>query len=155
MNILAADVHVAEGRVTASIGAQELAVPDGTLERYRRLTSYNGRTVAMGLRSEDLHPATLRPELPRLTAHLELVEALGSETIAFFRIDARTVRSGAGTTGDAVEDVVGEEGIAAARPNLVAAFPPRVALQIGDDVEIGVDVEHAHFFDEDTGAALR
>jgi ABC-type sugar transport system ATPase subunit len=141
--------------VHVDVGGQRLSVPDATLERYRVLASYNGRTVAMGMRSEDLHPATLRPELPRLRGHLELVEALGSETIAFFRIDARTIRSGAGTTGDAVEDVVGDEGIAAARPNLVAAFPPRVELRIGDDVEIGVDTEHAHFFDEETGAALR
>ena len=36
--------------------------------------------------------------------------------MAFFRIDARTIRSGADSTGDAVEEVVGEEGIAAARP---------------------------------------
>ena len=155
MNILAAEIRVAEGRVTASIGDQELAVPDAALERYRLLASYNGRTVAMGMRSEDLHPVAERPDLPRLTARLELVEALGSETIAFFRLDARTVRSGAGTTGDAVEEVVGEEGITAARPNLVASFPPRVALRIGDEVEIGVDVQHAHFFDEETGAALR
>ncbi len=155
MNILAADVRVAEGTVTVSIGGQELPIPDSTLDRYRVLASYNGRSVAMGVRSEDLHPSAQRSELPRLTARLELVEALGSETMAFFRIDARTVRSGAGSTGDAVEEVVGEEGIAAARPNLVASFPPRVALQIGDEVEIGVDLEHAHFFDEETGAALR
>jgi multiple sugar transport system ATP-binding protein len=155
MNILAAEVRVAEGRVSISLGGQELAVPDSALERYRGLVSYNGRTVAMGMRSEDLHPAELRPELPRLTARLELIEALGSETVAFFRVDARTIRSGAGTTGDAVEEVVGQEGIAAARPNLVASFPPRLALTIGDDAAIGVDVEHAHFFDEETGAALR
>jgi len=154
MNILAADVAVAGGEVTVSLGGHALPVPDRTLERYRRLASYNGRTVAMGIRSEDLHPAGERPELPRLTARLELLEALGSETVAFFRIDARTIRSGAGTTGDAVEEVVGE-GIAAARPNLVATFPPRLALHLDEDVEIGVDVEHAHFFDEDTGAALR
>ena len=155
MNLFAADVRVAEGRVTVSLDGQELPVPDGALERYRTLASYNGRTVAMGIRSEDLHPAELRPELPRITARLELIEALGSETMAFFRIDARTIRGVAVATGDAVEEVVGEEGIAAARPNLVAAFPPRVALQIGDDVAIAVDVEHAHFFDEETGAALR
>jgi multiple sugar transport system ATP-binding protein len=155
MNILAADVAVAGGEVTVSLGGMALPIPDRTLERYRRLASYNGRSVAMGIRSEDLHPAGQRPELPRLTARLELLEALGSETVAFFRIDARTIRSGAGTTGDAVEEVVGEEGIAAARPNLVATFPPRLALRLDEDVEIGVDVEHAHFFDEDTGAALR
>ena len=155
MNLFAADVRVAEGRVTVSLDGQELPVPDGALERYRTLASYNGRTVAMGIRSEDLHPAELRPELPRITARLELIEALGSETMAFFRIDARTIRGVAVATGDAVEEVLGEEGIAAARPNLVAAFPPRVALQLGDDVAIAVDVEHAHFFDEETGAALR
>jgi len=155
MNIFAADLRVAEGRVTVSLDGQELPVPDRALERYRALASYNGRSVAMGIRSEDLHPADQRPELPRITARLELIEALGSETMAFFRIDARTIRSIAAATGDAVEEVVGDEGIAAARPNLVAAFPPRVALVIGDDVAVAVDVEHAHFFDEETGAALR
>jgi len=155
MNILAADVRVAEGTVTVSLGGQALPVPDGALDRYRGLVSYNGQSVAMGIRSEDLHPAELRRELPAITARLELIEALGSETVAFFRIDARIVESGAGSTGDAVEEVVGAEGIAATRPNLVASFPPRVALKIGDEVAIGVDLEHAHFFDEETGAALR
>jgi ABC-type sugar transport system ATPase subunit len=155
MNILAADVHVESGEVSVSLGEQRLGIPDSTLERYRGLVSYNGRAVAMGIRSEDLHPVVHRPELERLTARLELLEALGSETVAFFRIDARTVRSGAGTVGDAVEEVHGEEGITAARPNLVATFPPRLDLRLGDEVEIAVDVEHAHFFDEETGAALR
>jgi multiple sugar transport system ATP-binding protein len=155
MNILAGDVHVADGKVTISVGGQELPVPDATLDRYRVLASYNGRSVAMGIRSEDLHPIALQPGLPRVAAHLELVEALGSETMAFFRIDARTVSSGAGSTGDAVEDVIEKEGIAASRPNLVASFPPRVALRLDEQVEIGVDLEHAHFFDEETGAALR
>ena len=155
MNILAGDVHVADGKVTISVGGQELPVPDATLDRYRVLASYNGRSVAMGIRSEDLHPIALQPGLPRVTARLELVEELGSETMAFFRIDARTVSSGAGSTGDAVEDVIEKEGIAASRPNLVASFPPRVALRLDEQVEIGVDLEHAHFFDEETGAALR
>ena len=155
MNILAGDVHVADGNVTISVGGQELPVPDATLDRYRVLASYNGRSVAMGIRSEDLHPIALQPGLPRVAARLELVEALGSETMAFFRIDARTVSSGAGSTGDAVEDVIEKEGIAASRPNLVASFPPRVALRLDEQVEIGVDLEHAHFFDEETGAALR
>ena len=155
MNILAGDVHVADGKVTISVGGQELPVPDATLDRYRVLASYNGRSVAQGIRSEDLHPIALQPGLPRVTARLELVEALGSETMAFFRIDARTVSSGAGSTGDAVEDVIEKEGIAASRPNLVASFPPRVALRLDEQVEIGVDLVHAHFFDEETGAALR
>ena len=155
MNILLADVQVEGGEVSVMLGRHRLRVPDSTLERYRALVSYNGRSVAMGIRSEDLHPVAQRPELDRVAARLELLEALGSETVAFFRTDVRTVRVTAGTSGDAVEDVVEEESIAAARPNLVATFPPRLDLRLGDDVEIGVDVEHAHFFDDETGAALR
>ena len=155
MNILLADVQVEGGEVSVMLGRHRLRVPDSTLERYRALVSYNGRSVAMGIRSEDLHPVVQRPELDRVAARLELLEALGSETVAFFRIDVRTVRGAAGISGDAVEEVVEEESIAAARPNLVATFPPRLDLRLGDDVEIGVDVEHAHFFDDETGAALR
>ena len=50
----AADEHPRRGRrgrrrrVTVSLGGQALAVPDRTLERYRGLASYNGRTVADG-----------------------------------------------------------------------------------------------------------
>jgi multiple sugar transport system ATP-binding protein len=156
MNILAADVVVEHGDVHLVLGGQRVPVPDAALERYRAVPSYNGRTVAVGVRSEDLHPAERRPELPTLTARLELTEALGSETVAFFRVDARTVRSTAqGGVGDAVEEVVGEGGITASRPNLVAKFPPRLELTLGEELRVGVDAARLHFFDEETGAALR
>src|SRR5207244_2774662 len=47
------------------------------------------------------------------------------------------------------------ESIAASRPNLVAAFPPRFDLRLGDVIQISIDTANAHFFDESTGAALR
>ncbi len=156
MNILAADVVVEHGEVHLVLGGQQLPVPAAALERYRVVPSYNGRTVAVGVRSEDLHPIATRPDLPTLTARLELTEALGSETVAFFRVDARTVRSTAqGRVGDAVEEVVGAGGIAASRPNLVAKFPPRLELTLGTELGLAVDAARLHFFDEETGAALR
>ena len=156
MNLLAAEVVVEHGEVQVVLGGQRLPVPDAALERYRAVPSYNGRTVAVGVRSEDLCPIESRPELPTLSARLELTEALGSETVAFFRVDARTVRSTAqGGVGDAVEEVVGEGGITASRPNLVAKFPPRLALTLGTELGLAVDTARLHFFDEETGAALR
>jgi multiple sugar transport system ATP-binding protein len=37
----------------------------------------------------------------------------------------------------------------------VAAFAPRSRVRIGDEVEVVVDTERMHFFDPDTGAAIR
>ena len=156
MNILAADVHV-EGRrghrrarraappcpgldARAVPGARQLQRPlrrDGDPQR----GPPPDRTPA---RARPPHRAARAPRGARLRD--------GRRSSGSTRAPSR---SGAGTSGDAVEEVVGEEGITAARPNLVATFPPRLDLRLGDDVEIGVDVEHAHFFDEETGAALR
>jgi multiple sugar transport system ATP-binding protein len=37
----------------------------------------------------------------------------------------------------------------------VADFSPRSRVRIGDEVEVVVDTERMHFFDPDTGAAIR
>jgi multiple sugar transport system ATP-binding protein len=91
--------------------------------------------------------------LPKLDARVELVEALGSGLMAYFHVDAERVRTvaAAGAGPEAAADE--EEGIA--RPNLVAHFPPRVELRLGRAVQVAVDTSSIHFFDEETGAALR
>ena len=57
------------------------------------------------------------------------------------------------------EDDRGEEGegVTAARPNLVASFPPerRSSSSSTTDVPLAVDVAKLHFFDAETGAPLR
>jgi hypothetical protein len=103
------------------------------------------------MRAEDVHPVESRPDLPTLDATVELVEALGSGQQAYFHIDADPVRP-PGTHGAGPEDDL-EEGIA--QPNLIAHFPPRVALRLGSRVPVAVDPGSLHFFDEETGAALR
>ena len=37
----------------------------------------------------------------------------------------------------------------------VAAFAPRSRVKMGDEIEIAVDVERAHFFDPETSLAIR
>jgi len=37
----------------------------------------------------------------------------------------------------------------------VASFPPHVALKVGEDVALAVDVSGLHVFDPETGAPLR
>jgi multiple sugar transport system ATP-binding protein len=151
MNLLEATVSGEE----VVVGGQRLALAPAALARYSRLKEFDGRQVVFGVRSEDIHPAASRPELPAIEARLELVEALGSTTMAFFRLEARSILAAAEAEEVEVLEAESEESIAASRPNLVAAFPPRIDLRLGDAIQVAFDTSHAHFFDESTGAALR
>src|SRR5207237_4549955 len=124
----------------------ELTVPDAALSAYPRLRAYDGRTVVAGLRSQYLYPTAERPDLPTLDAQVELVEALGGESIVYFKIDATAVREGQHEEEE--EEVpTSEEGVVASRPNLVGQFPSHVMLQIAEELPVAVDVGRMHFFD--------
>ena len=156
MNLLEADVVSENGRVALALGPQRLPLSDAALARYPGIRRHAGRAV-LGIRSDDLSLARSRPDLPSLKARVQLVEALGSQSMGYFRIDAHAIRSGAGGVEDAVEEEGAGEGVTAARPNLVAAFTPREALdlRLDDDVPIAVAVSQVHLFDAETGAPLR
>jgi multiple sugar transport system ATP-binding protein len=153
MNLLEAGVEV-NGGVTVNLGGNPIEVPDEALKQYPRLREYGGRRAIVGLRAGDLHPAQGRNDLPQIHARVELVESLGGESMAYFRIDARQIKA----EGSAAEEVLAsddEASVVGSRPNLVASFPPHVHLHLGDDAAIAVDAKNLHFFDEASGAPLR
>jgi multiple sugar transport system ATP-binding protein len=153
MNLLEAKVSV-NGGVTVSFGGSDFPVPDAALAAYQGLRGYGGRTVVAGVRSQYLFPAAARPELPTLTGRVDLVEALGGESIVYFHIDATTVREGQ-HEDDEDEPAATGEGVVASRPNLVAQFPAHVMLRLKDEIPVAVDVARMHFFDAESGDPLR
>src|SRR5437868_847523 len=76
MNLLEATV---DGDAVV-LGGQRVALSEAALRRYSRLKEFDGRPIVLGVRSEDIHPAAQRGDLPPIEARLELVEALGSTT---------------------------------------------------------------------------
>ena len=114
MNLLEAKVSV-NGGVTVSFGGSDFPVPDAALAAYQGLRGYGGRTVVAGVRSQYLFPAAARPELPTLTGRVDLVEALGGESIVYFHIDAhdRARRAARGRRGGAGGDGGGRRRVAA------------------------------------------
>ena len=152
MNLFLGQIEVEHAVVTLVLGDQRFVIPDAGLERYSKLVGYAGQTVVAGARSEDLHAPETRPELQSLSAKLVNLEALGSETICYFRVDVPTIGS-----VEHVEEptAVDAESIVAERPNFVASFPPRVSPRIDEEVQVAIDTARLHFFDEETGAALR
>ena len=154
MNLIEADVRVEGDAVTLAIGPQSLPVVAEGLRRYPGLRGAAGRRVVVGVRPGDIHLASDRPDLAAVTAHLELVEALGTESIAYFRIDATAI-----TAEEHEEDVerLAAEGVTATRPNLVVSVPAVSAfgLKVDTDVPLTFDTAKLHAFDLETGAPLR
>jgi multiple sugar transport system ATP-binding protein len=153
MNLLEASVSV-NGGVSIDLGGNTLPIPDQALAAYPKLREWNGRNVIVGLRAGDLHPAQGFDQLPQITANVELVESLGGESMAYFKVNARHIKA---ETSAAEEELENEDAasVVGSRPNLVASFPPHVHMQIGDRVPIAVDAKNLHFFDEASGAPLR
>jgi multiple sugar transport system ATP-binding protein len=155
MNLLEAEISGDGEGVTAAFAEQRLRLDDGVLRRYPGLRDAAGRPTVIGIRAGDLHLAASRPDLPQLSARLDLVEALGAESVAYFHVDAPVLLAEGAV---AVEEEEGEaEGVTASRPNLVASIPAEQAfgLRPGDEIVLGVDVAKAHAFDRETGAPLR
>jgi multiple sugar transport system ATP-binding protein len=153
MNLLEGHVSV-NGGVSIDLGGNTIPIPDQALASYPRLREWSGRDVIVGLRAGDLHPAQGRDDLPQITADVELVESLGGESMAYFKVRARQVKA---ETSAAEEELENEDeaSVVGSRPNLVASFPPHVQLRIGESVQIAVDAKNLHFFDEASGAPLR
>jgi multiple sugar transport system ATP-binding protein len=153
MNLIEGMVS-ANGGVTVDLGGNRLAIAAQALESYPRLREFDGRPVIVGLRAGDLHPAQGRDDLPQIRARVELVESLGGESMAYFRVDARQIKAEAA----AEEEILANDDattVVGSRPNLVASFPPHVQLGLGDEVAVAVDTKNLHFFDEASGAPLR
>ena len=137
-----------------ALGSQWMAVPDEVLGRRPALEGYLGRNVAVGLRPKDLEDASVVSEHPadqRFRASVLHTEALGFEIIAYFDVDAKPVIS-----KEALE--LSDEEISAAETSetrMHARFNPTTSVRSGDTIDVAVTVGNAHFFDLETGLAIR
>jgi multiple sugar transport system ATP-binding protein len=123
------------------------------------LAAYVARDVAVGIRSEDMEDARLVRDAPadtRLKAEVSLVEALGAQIVVHFEVDAPKVvtedtklleKDAHTDEAPAHEEIQGTK--------FVASFAPRSRVRAGDQIEVVIDTERMHFFDPQTGAAIR
>jgi multiple sugar transport system ATP-binding protein len=156
MNLLSVPITIDNGSVSITVGGTSLKVPDAALKTYPRLREYSGRTVVAGIRSQALYPTGERSDLPTFPARVELVEALGSQSMAYFKVDNIAIKSDAVVVDETLAAADEHEGsVIGSRPNLVAEYPPDVQLKLNEEVPVAVDVAKVHFFDEGTGEPLR
>jgi multiple sugar transport system ATP-binding protein len=122
------------------------------------LAPYRGRKLIAGVRPEDLRlngaaaANATRAGEAALVADIRLVEGLGSESHVLFSIDAPAA-GGTALAAAAGEDATGL--LAASAHNGMARLDARSSVRPGDRVTFRVDPERLHFFDPDSGVAIR
>jgi multiple sugar transport system ATP-binding protein len=148
MNLVEAEL--AEGEVRFAGFA--LPLPAG------KLPANGNRRIILGIRPTSLELAGPRTEqsLPRIRVRTTVVEELGDETHLIFPVDAPRVSAEA--VQAAVDAESEDEGVLLA-DDTRALFTARVdahrTVTSGETVELAVDVRKLHFFDRETGEALR
>jgi len=155
MNLARATIEAENGGLVVRLGSSTIPVP-AELVRDRGLDAWIGRESIVGIRPEDIEglPEDGRPkDGAPLEATIDRVEALGSDLLAFFTIDAPPATSAAiaEATGGGLEEValITREGTP-----FCATFEPRAGIRMGDRVEVTVDVRRLHFFDPETEQAI-
>jgi multiple sugar transport system ATP-binding protein len=159
-------MNMAEGTIVehgdglaVRLGEQQVTIDPEAYAARPALRAYVSRTVAVGVRSEDLSEPGPRNEVSpdqRLRSQALLTEALGSEIVVHFEVPASPVQTE--DTKELEEDIgLGDitQALELAGTKFVASFSPRSKVTLGDPIEVGVDTTRLYFFDLDTGLAIR
>ncbi|MFM7962973.1 MAG: ABC transporter ATP-binding protein [Actinomycetota bacterium] len=156
MNLFEARIERDGDYVAVVLAGTRIPMPKDRDWRYPRLVEYVGNKIVLGVRAEDVYAAETKPGWPSIKGRLGLLEALGSSQIGYLHIDANKVATTttAQTASTRAEDLP-TEAASSFVTNLVAYFPPRMPLKLNSEVNVAFDVANLHFFDADSGAALR
>lgn len=159
MNLVEATLERAKGGLTAVAGSERIALGDETLSARPALKQFEGRPVILGIRPEDLEDLELAADASAertLAGEVQLTEALGSEVMVHFSIDAtpaitdevRELQKDAGT------ERMGSPAESDTRATMVGRFGARSTARKGEPIKVAVDTRALHFFDPETGQGI-
>jgi len=140
------EAAVTEGARSFRLGSQDIELPATVRAARPGLASYAGQKVVVGLRPEHLPAAGNGAAGPTLVGTVDLIEALGSELMVHFTIDARRVRAEGVASAD--EEAVTEAGEGVARVDPVSP------VKVGERATFAIKADGIQFFDPGTGEAI-
>jgi multiple sugar transport system ATP-binding protein len=140
------EASLTEDAGTVRLGSQDIRLPQPVREAHPALAAYAGKKVILGLRPEHLPAAGNGIAGPALAGTVDLVEALGSELLVHFTIDARRIRAEGAASDD--EDATAESGEGVARVD------PSAKVTVGEKITFAVNAAGMQFFDPGSGAAI-
>ncbi|HEX2069175.1 MAG TPA: sn-glycerol-3-phosphate ABC transporter ATP-binding protein UgpC [Actinomycetota bacterium] len=161
MNMVEAELSSQNGGFFIGFGGFRLRLDDKLIAAKPALKSHDGKKVVLGIRPEDMEDAALVGDAPqdrRISAKVDLREALGSQVLIHFTVgaplvlteDTKELASDVGT--EALESL--EEQAKEDESTFVAQLDPRTRIKEGEQVELVVDTGRLHFFDPETGLGI-
>jgi multiple sugar transport system ATP-binding protein len=146
------EAQITEGASAVVVGSQRIELTEAVHAHRPGVRAYANKRVVLGVRPEDLPMATTdaTADASTLVGDVELVEALGSDVLIHFAIDAKRIE-----VEGAMEDE--ESSLAPVmlqRAQGVARIEPRATVANGDRVRLSVNPIRLHFFDPESGEAI-
>ncbi len=156
MNLMQGKLERTDAGWSVVLGDQSIIIPESTVAERPALQAFDGKSIVIGVRPEDIEDAALASDVPadrRLRSKVSLVEALGSEIILHFpmSVEPFEIMDQEFEGDDAVAPVTDDTG----NYIYVARVNPRSRARIGDDIELSVDSGRFHFFDPADGSAIK
>ncbi|HZA39786.1 MAG TPA: sn-glycerol-3-phosphate ABC transporter ATP-binding protein UgpC [Actinomycetota bacterium] len=161
MNFFASQLEESDGKLQITMGDQRIAVSKDVLEHRPALKGQAGKEVIIGVRPQDFEDADFKSDAPadsRIKVKIDLVEAIGTETLVHFEVDAPIVvtddmKELAEDTGAGEAERL-EERAAEGRNEFVAQLDPKTKVSQGSEAELFVDTTRLHFFDTETSQGI-
>jgi multiple sugar transport system ATP-binding protein len=158
MNLVQARIERANGILGARVGQQALTVPSPA----QALEAYVGRTVGLGIRPEHVRDAAAETGAPAdrcLGGTVLITEELGSDLLVHLEIPGEPVVTEevlevAGDVDPSVRAELESEG-RQPRSLFVARLDAEGRWRAGERLEIVCEPRRLHFFDLETGLAIR
>ena len=122
MNFLDAEVSVKGNKAVVTVGGNELVLPESKAKAVID-GGYDGKTVVLGIRPEDVHDTDGPVAGNTIDATIKVYELLGAEVFLYF-------------------DFAGTQ--------MTARVNPRTTARTGDTVRFALDMEKVHLFDKET-----
>jgi multiple sugar transport system ATP-binding protein len=154
MNLALANVEQQDGGVAVTLGETAIRVPSD-LAGPRGLEKWVGKQLIVGIRPEDIReaPEDGASQNGAFPARIERIEALGSDLLGYFPVHAEAPKGG-GVAAAAADEALDDAPLVGTETMFCASFEPRTPLRRGNTFQLAPDVEHMHFFDPETEAAL-
>jgi multiple sugar transport system ATP-binding protein len=156
MNLCEGTITRNESGTWVNLGDQKLLLdPELVSSRSGLESALDGRTVVVGVRPEDMEDAsfTAAPPERTLKSKVDITEALGSELMVHFGIDAPQIFSDGAKKAEESDDELNR--IATdSDSTFVGSFNSRSRVRPGDLIDISVNTSHMHFFDPANGNRL-
>jgi multiple sugar transport system ATP-binding protein len=133
----------------------DFALPDEVKERLDERAAGEARRVLAGIRPENFEDVAfvsddLKPHGPTFTVDVEVVEWMGSELYAYFRLE----RAGTGELRQLADDLEGVNVSEDDVREMVARLDVGSEVAEGEPLELWLDGRALHLFDAESGESL-